>query len=66
MTFLKPPEDCTHISRRHYKSNLQLPCGFRTAVNTVTRGFRKINENSKRFARGKIKLVTDACYLVLI
>jgi hypothetical protein len=49
MASLKPPEECTQISRRLQKSNLWLPCGFRTAVSTAARGFRKIRENSKAF-----------------
>jgi hypothetical protein len=32
IAFLKPPER-TQISRRLYKSHLQFPCNFRTAVN---------------------------------
>jgi hypothetical protein len=51
MAFLKPPEKCTQISRRLKKSNLQLPCGFRTDVSTTARGFRKICENSKAFCK---------------
>jgi hypothetical protein len=56
-TFLKSPAQCTQISRRLQKTNLQLPWGFRTAGSTTAREFGKICKIPKHVARGKVKLV---------
>jgi hypothetical protein len=45
MAFLKPPEECTHISRNLLKS-LKLAYSLRNVVNTTARGLREISENS--------------------
>jgi hypothetical protein len=46
MAFLKPPEECTHISRNLLKSYLELAYSLGNVVNTTARGLREISENS--------------------
>jgi hypothetical protein len=62
---LKPPVNLRFLPRRLRKTSLKLPCGFKTAMYSSSRGLRKAVEqynrrvkeylkNSKPFARMNI------------
>jgi hypothetical protein len=57
MAFLKPPVECTQISRRLRKATCSPLAAFEQLLALQQEGLEKSVKILKHFARGKIKLV---------